>query len=124
MHRTNSEERPGIPGSISCEIAAKLEFCLAISDHTVLGLCDMSAVTGFSGQRSTTSGEMGGLSFTSVRLQKFAGRDGELVQQASSDGNDFLLTKRIHPKLADNVSICLLEGNMRVHPGRTDRWSR
>ena len=45
MHCANSEERPGIPGGIDYEIAAKLKFCLAIGDHTVLGLRDMSAET-------------------------------------------------------------------------------
>ena len=45
MRRTNTEERPGIPGGIGCEIAAKPKFCLAIGDHAVLGLRDMSAET-------------------------------------------------------------------------------
>jgi hypothetical protein len=45
MRPTNTEERSGIPGGIGCEIAAKLKFCLAIGDHTVLGLRDMSAET-------------------------------------------------------------------------------
>jgi hypothetical protein len=45
MHRTNSGEWQGVPGGISCEMVAKLEFCLAINDHTVLGLRDMSAET-------------------------------------------------------------------------------
>jgi hypothetical protein len=45
----NSEEWPDIPGSFGCEIVAKLEFCLAGSDHAVLGLRDTSAETGRSG---------------------------------------------------------------------------
>ena len=45
MHCANSEERPGIPGGIDCEIAAKLKFYLAIGDHTVLGLRDILAKT-------------------------------------------------------------------------------
>jgi hypothetical protein len=45
MRPTNTEERPGIPDGIGCEIAAKLKFCLAIGDHTVLSLRDMSAET-------------------------------------------------------------------------------
>jgi hypothetical protein len=45
MRPTNTEERPGIPDGIGCEIAAKLKFCLAIGDHTVLSLRDMSDET-------------------------------------------------------------------------------
>jgi hypothetical protein len=45
MRHTNTEEQPGIPGGIGCEIAAKLKFYLASGDHTVLGLRDMLAET-------------------------------------------------------------------------------
>ena len=46
MHYVNSEGRLDIPCGIGCEIAAKVEFCLAIGDRAGLGLRNMAQKLG------------------------------------------------------------------------------
>ena len=124
MHGTNSGERPGIPGGIGFEMVARLEFCFAISDHTVLGLHNM-AETKFSVgvQWSTASGEMGGLSLTRVIAKAVDRRWSTCTMDIRAVATTFSRHGE-NPRLADTVSIRLQGGNVKAHPGWTDRWSR